>query len=87
MDRWINLMVRDQSMPGKHGEILLKLSDVKCIVSNYVEERFEYAELCLTDNKYFIDQCTVDEIKKTIEENSPIREFSVGRYRTMTAQP
>jgi len=84
-ERWIQLIVRDQTIPDKHGEILLKLSEVKSIVSNFERNQFEFAEICLSDNKYYIDQETVNEIKKTIEEISPIRQFSVGRYRTMKA--
>ena len=84
-ERWIQLIVRDQTIPDKHGEILLKLSEVKSVVSNFERNQFEYAELCLSDNKYFIDQETVNEIKRTIEETSPIKQFSVGRYRTMKA--
>jgi len=82
---WIQLIVRDQTIPDKHAEILLKLSEVKSIVSSFERNQFEFAELCLSDNKYYIDQATVNEIKKTIEETSPIEQFSVGRYRTMKA--
>jgi len=84
-ERWIQLIVRDQTIPDKHGEILLKLSEVKSIVSNFERNQFDFAELCLADNKYFIDQETVNEIKKTIEETCPVKQFSVGRYRAMKA--
>ena len=84
-ERWIQLIVKDQTIPDKYGEILLKLSEVKSIVSNFERNQFEFAEICLSDNKYYIDQETVNEIKKTIEETSPIKQFSVGRYRTMKA--
>ena len=67
-ERWIQLVVRDQTIPDKHAEILLKLSEVKSIVSAFEHNQFEFAELCLSDNKYYIDQATVNEIKKTIEE-------------------
>ena len=83
--KWIQLIVRDQTIPDKHAEILLKLSEVKSIVSTFERNQFEFAELCLSDNNYYIDQATVNEIKKTIEETSPIEQFSVGRYRTMKA--
>ena len=83
--RWIQLIVKDQTIPDKYGEILLRLSEVKSIVSNFERNQFEFAEISLSDNKYYIDQETVNEIKKTIEETSPIKEFSVRRYRTMKA--
>jgi hypothetical protein len=84
-ERWIQLIVRDQTIPDKHGEILIKLSEVKSIVSAFERDQFEFAELCLSDNKYYIDQETVNEIRKTIEETSPIKQFSVRRYRAMKA--
>jgi hypothetical protein len=83
--RWIQLIVKDQTIPDKYGEILLRLSEVKSIVSNFEGNQFEFAEISLSDNKYYIDQETVNEIKKTIEETSPIKQFSVRRYRTMKA--
>ncbi len=83
LERWIKL--RDASDRSSHAEILIKLSDVQSVISTYQNNRFEFAELCLPNNKYYIDRETVGEIKKLIEEASPVKEFPVGKYRTVNA--